>query len=294
MCAYATQVHPQTMVAFGPPRGAPAGWYPDPYGGVFARYFDGYRWTPYVADQGQLQHRRPAAEEPHPVLPLPVTIGAVAILAVSLITTNQLIDSLADRDWNVVVYMALVVVIGYGPSLAWLAYASHRWGTGHVFSDLGVRFRWVDLGWGPLIWISTFVAMVTTVALMKVLDVPYRGNLDTDGGGPFDRDNTTIVSFLIAAVICAPVVEEAVFRGAMMRGLLSKMSAVPAISIQAVLFGAAHFNPDYGREAIGLVIALSVAGAGLGLACYLLRRLGPVMIAHAVMNGVAITVALTR
>lgn len=287
-------MHQQSTAAYGPPRSAPAGWYADPYGSVYARYFDGYRWTPYVAHPAQLQQRPPAEEEPHPVLPLPVTIGAIAILAASLITTNQLIDSLADRGWNVVVYMAVVVVTGYGPSLAWLAYASHRWGTGRVFSDLGVRFRWVDLGWGPLIWISTSVAMVTTLALMKVLDVPYRGNLDTDSGGPFERDNTTIVSFIVAAVICAPVVEEAVFRGAMMRGLLSKMPAVPAIAIQAVLFGAAHFNPDFGREAIGLVIALSVAGAGLGLACYLLRRLGPVMIAHAVMNGVAITVALTR
>ena len=91
-------------------------------------------------------------------------------------------------------------------------------------------------------------------------------------------------------MICAPIVEEALFRGAVMRGLLSKMAAVWAIGIQAVLFGAAHFDPDFGRESIGLIIALSVAGVGLGLGCYLLRRLGPVIIAHAVMNAVAITV----
>jgi membrane protease YdiL (CAAX protease family) len=79
-----------------------------------------------------------------------------------------------------------------------------------------------------------------------------------------------------------------------MRGLLSKMAAVWAIGIQAVLFGAAHFDPDFGRESLGLIIALTVSGVGLGLGCYLLRRLGPVIIAHAVMNAVAITVVLNR
>ena len=105
---------------------------------------------------------------------------------------------------------------------------------------------------------------------------------------------TFSAALFIAAVICAPVVEEALFRGAVLRGLLSRMGAVSAIAIQAVLFGLAHFDPDFGRESIGLIIVLSVAGVGLGLAAFLLRRLGPAIVAHAVMNGVAITVVLTR
>ncbi len=234
------------------------------------------------------------AEQPHPELPFPIAIGAIAILAASLIASRELLDSVIDRDWNIVVYMMIAVVVGYGPSLVWMWYASRRWGTGRVFGDLGVRFRWVDLGWGPLIWLCTVAAMGVAIGLMRVLDVPYRGNLDVDNGSPFERDKTAIAALLISAVICAPIVEEALFRGAVMRGLLSKMAAIYAIGIQAVLFGAAHFDPDFGRESIGLIVALSVAGAGFGLACYLLRRLGPVIIAHAMMNAVAITVVLNR
>jgi membrane protease YdiL (CAAX protease family) len=282
----------QPAAAFGPPRNAPAGWYRDPWGSGYARYFDGYTWTPYLTHPQQL--RPPEIDTPHPELPLPVAIGAIVILVVSLIVSGQVLDSIVDRGWNIVAYMLVAVAIGYGPSILWLSYASRRWATGHPLRDLGIRFRWVDLAWGPLIWISTVAAMGVAVVMMRVLDVPYRGNLDVDGSSPFERDNTAIISLLIAAVICAPVVEEAIFRGAVMRGLLSKMAAVPAIGLQAVLFGSAHFNPDFGRESIGLVIALSVAGAGLGLACYLLRRLGPVIIAHAVMNAVAITVALNQ
>jgi membrane protease YdiL (CAAX protease family) len=284
----------QPVGTFGPPRSAPAGWYPDPYGGAYARYFDGYRWTAYVAPDGQLPNAPTPVEVPHPELPLPMAIGAIAILAGSLIASRELLDSVIDRGWNIVVYMLIAVVVGYGPSVLWLWYACERWGTGRPFADLGVRFRWVDLAWGPLIWICTIVGMGVALGVMRVLDVPYRGNLDVDGGSPFERDNTAIAALFIAAVICAPVVEEALFRGAVLRGLLSRMGAVLAIGIQAVLFGLAHFDPDFGRESIGLIIVLSVAGIGLGLAAFLLRRLGPVIIAHAVMNGVAITVALNR
>jgi uncharacterized protein len=284
----------QRAGAFGPPRSAPAGWYPDPYGSTHARYYDGYRWTPYVAPRGALRTSVADEEETHPELPLPVAIGAIVILAASLIASREVLDSIIDRDWNIVVYMLIAVVIGYGPSVAWMWYACERWGTGRVFADLGVRFRWVDLGWGPLIWIATVAAMGAAVGLMRALDVPYRSNLDVENGNPFERDNTAIAALFISAVICAPIVEEAIFRGAVMRGLLSRMAVVWAIGIQAVLFGAAHFDPDFGRESIGLIIALTVSGIGLGLGCFLLRRLGPAIIAHAVMNAVAITIVLNR
>ena len=106
------------------------------------------------------------------------------------------------------------------------------------------------------------------------------------------RNRAAVISLVVSAVVCAPVVEEAIFRGAVLRGLLSKMPAVPAIVLQGALFGCAHFNPDFGRDSIGLIVVLSVAGAGFGLAAYFLRRIGPTIIAHAVLNGVAITVAL--
>lgn len=268
-----------------------AGWYPDPYGNVYARYYDGHRWTPYTTFDPHAPYVRPPAEQ-HPVLPFPVVIGAVIILFASLVAQNRLIDQLADRRWNIVIYMVISVVVGYGPSVLWMWFLSRRWGTGSVLADLGVRFRWIDLAWGPLIWISTIVAVGVTVGILRALDVPYRGNLEARA---FDApERTEVISLAIAAVVFAPVIEEAIFRGAVMRGLLSKIKAPFAIGIQGVFFGSAHFLPSYGWEGIGLVIVLSVAGVGFGLGCYLLRRLGPSIIAHAIFNGVAITVALTR
>ena len=43
-----------------------------------------------------------------------------------------------------------------------------------------------------------------------------------------------------------------------------------------------------------LIVVLSVAGIGFGLAAFLLRRVGPTIIAHGILNAVAVTVALVR
>ncbi len=65
-------------------------------------------------------------------MPFPVAIGAIVILAASLIASRELLDSIIDHDWNIVVYMIIAVVVGYGPSVVWMWYASQRWGTGRV------------------------------------------------------------------------------------------------------------------------------------------------------------------
>lgn len=263
------------------------------------RYYDGRRWTPYAALRPPTPRLAPAPE--HPRLPSAVVFGAVLILAGSLIGSRPLIDRLIERDWPVPVLMIASVVLGYGPSVAWMVYASRRWGSGRVAADLGIRFRWTDLAWGPLIWLTCLLAMGGMLALLEALDVPYRGNLDLSSvaGGPAgvlvaDVNRTAVVALVVSGVVVAPVVEEAIFRGAVLRGLLSSMPATAAIALQGVLFGAAHFNPDFGVDSIGLMIVLSVTGTGFGLAAYLLRRVGPTIVAHAILNGVAVTVALVQ
>jgi len=307
IAAYATQV--SDLPGFPPPTGTRAGWYPDPYsqgaghreparpdgGGPWLRYYDGYGWTTSVAVPQHARRERPAPAE-HPTLPFPVVVGAMTILAGSLIGSRVALDRLLDRDWPVPAMMVVSVVIGYFPSLAWLWFACRRWGSGRPLADLGVRFRWTDLGWGVLAWVATLVAMGITLAVLREFDVPYRGNLDLRVLDPALAaiNRPAVVSLAISAVVFAPLVEEVVFRGAVLRGLLSRVPAVAAVGGQGIAFGAAHYNPEFGRDNVGLVVILSVAGCGFGLAAFLLRRIGPTIIGHTVMNGVALAVALAR
>ena len=98
---------------------------------------------------------------------------------------------------------------------------------------------------------------------------------------------------MITAVIAAPIVEEMVFRGVVLRGLRSRMSAVLAVAVQGLLFGAAHIDPVRGAGNVGLVVVLSGVGVAFGIASQLLRRIGPSIVAHALFNAAVLVLVLT-
>lgn len=228
---------------------------------------------------------------PAPTLPIPAAIGAIVVLTASLLASKYILDAIVDFEWPVVVYVAILTTIGYGPSVAWCLYTSGRWGTGNLGGDIGLRPRWADVGWGPVIWLAALGVQVGVAALVIGLDLPMSNN--TDGISELQTDRTYVVSIVVTAVIAAPIVEEMVFRGVVMRGLRSRLPAVLAIGVQGVLFGSAHLDPVRGRGNIGLVMVLSAVGIAFGVAATLLRRIGPTIVAHAIFNGVVLAIVLT-
>ena len=213
------------------------------------------------------------------------------VLTGSLIFSKYALNALLGLEWPVVVYVTLLAAIGYGPSLVWVRYATMRWGTGRAFDDVGLRPQLADVGWGPVVWLAAIGTQILMGAIVLGLGVPLSNN--TDGISELTSDRTYVISIVITAVIAAPFVEEIVFRGLVMRGLRSRMPAVPTIAIQAVLFGVAHIDPVRGAGNIGLVLVLSGVGAAFGGAAYLLRRIGPTIVAHAIFNGVVLAIVLT-
>lgn len=269
------------MIPFPPPSTAPAGWYPDP-SGVGERYFDGRAWA--------APHPGFAEPEEHPSLPLGAALGALAILVVSLIAGKVLVEWLIRFDWPIMIYVVILAVVGYGPSLAWGAHVRRKWGSSRLTS-LGWRFRWADLGWGPLTWIGAVATQLVLAALVLVFDIPLSSNVDS--ASDLDADRAYLVATLVTAVIAAPIIEELVFRGLVLRGLLSRMRPWLAIGAQGVLFGLAHADPVRGAGNIGLVLVLSGVGVAFGVSAYLARRLGPTVIAHAIFNGVVMVIVLS-
>ena len=158
-------------------------------------------------------------------------------------------------DWPIVVYAAISVVVGYGPSVWWCLYAAGRWGSGDRRDDLGLRFRWSDLGWGPVVWLAA-VVLRGRGGDRRSRCSTSRSSSNTEGIGELDLDRTYVIALLVTAVVAAPIVEEMVFRGLMLRGLLSRMSAWLAVGVQGLLFGAAHVDPARGAGNIGLALVL--------------------------------------
>jgi membrane protease YdiL (CAAX protease family) len=229
--------------------------------------------------------------EPHPTLPLAVAFGALVSLAVPLVASRFILRWLAEYRWPIAVYVVLVAVIGYGPPLLFWRHASRRWGSGALRSDVGLTARWADAGWGPVTWLACFGTQMIVGVIVVQTHIPIQSN--TEGIRQARHNTGYVVPLLITAVIAAPIVEEIIFRGLVQRGLLSVMRPWMAVGTQAVLFGAAHFDPSRGMGNIGLVILLSSVGAVLGGSSYLLRRLAPNMIAHALLNTLAMVIVLS-
>lgn len=262
----------------------PTGWFPDPWNDAGVRYWDGRGWTGHAA----LPVPPP---EPHPSLPIRAACGAVITLLVSLTASKYLLKVIADYDWPIAVYVTILGVVGYAPALLWCWYASRRWGTGHFRADVGLKARWVDAGWGPVTWGACLVTQIVVGIIVVVLKVPFTSNVRDVA--EFESDRGYVVSLLVLAVVAAPICEEIVFRGVVLRGLLSRNGAVVAVGLQGVLFGLAHFDPIRGTGNIGLILVLSSVGCVLGGAAYFVRRLAPSMIAHAIINALAMALALS-
>jgi membrane protease YdiL (CAAX protease family) len=217
--------------------------------------------------------------------------GAIGVLTASLIVSKYLLDAVIDFDWPVAVYVALLALVGYGPSLWWCRLASRRWGTGDLGADIGLTPRFSDLGWGPVIWLGAIAAQVVVGLVIVALGVPLVGN--TEGLDGISADRTYVVSLVITAVIAAPIVEEMVFRGVVMRGLRSRLPLVAVIVVQGLLFGVAHIDPVRGAGNVGLVMVLSGVGIAFGIGVALLGRIGPSIVAHAIFNGAVLLLVLT-
>ncbi len=232
--------------------------------------------------------RRPSAA---PTLPVVAAVGAVLVLTASLVVSKYLLDIVIDFQWPIAAYVALLAVVGYAPSVWWCRYASRRWGTGGLGHDIGLRPQWSDLGWGPVVWLAALAAQVVAAAVVVALGLPISSNTEAINEASIDR--TYVVSLVITAVIAAPIVEEMVFRGVVLRGLRSRLPAVLAVAVQGLLFGAAHVDPVHGAGNVGLVMVLSGVGIAFGIAAHLLRRIGPSIVAHALFNAAVLVVVLT-
>ena len=262
----------------------PTGWFPDPWNSAGVRYWDGRAWTGYVAAPVP-------APIPHPTLPIRAAWGAVITVLVSVPASRYLLKAISGFGWPIAVYVTILGIVGYGPALLWCWYASRRWGTGRFRADVGFSARWVDAGWGPITWAACLAAEIAVGLILVVTRIPFTST--ARNVSHFHVDRGYVVSLLVLAVVAAPICEEIVFRGVVMRGLLSRNGAVVAVGVQGLLFGLAHFDPVRGSGNIGLILVLSSVGCVLGGAAFLMRRLAPTMIAHAILNAIAMTLALT-
>jgi hypothetical protein len=176
----------------------------------------------------------------------------------------------------------------------WLA---SRWhGTRRFLTDLGVRFRVIDLV-GIAIGIGAQLVIV-------LLYAPFRHDIHNFNGPSQKLTGSShgagIVVIILATSVAVPVVEELFFRGLLFKALVRLCAPigggattargaaiVAAVVLDGLLFGLAH------AEWVQLA-GLALFGMALAAIAYRTGRLGMNMVAHASFNTVALVAVLSQ
>jgi len=116
---------------------------------------------------------------------------------------------------------------------------------------------------------------ILSVALSLVVDIP---STSSDSLVAFFEANQIIFFFLI--VVAAPILEELIFRGVILRYLLENLKPAPAILFSSLLFGLIHFSPDQ-------IVHAFLGGIFLGYAYFKSNNLLMSIIFHALNNAIA-------
>lgn len=101
----------------------------------------------------------------------------------------------------------------------------------------------------------------------------------------FTGDSGQMLGVIFLLMLVAPVTEELLFRGLILRGLRTRLGAGPAVALTALLFALFHANPwqFLGAFLLGLLF---------GWFYLTLRSLVPCLIGHAAANGLPLFVSV--
>ncbi|MDQ1512891.1 MAG: protease family protein [Microbacteriaceae bacterium] len=198
------------------------------------------------------------------------------------------------------------LVIGVGAYLlpaAWAVVVARRRGLGSLRRDFGLAFRPVDLAIGLAAAIGVeLIRLLIGVVLVSVTPERPTPNVQVSDSVAGN------VALAVIAIGIAPVVEELLMRGMLLRALRNALlrrrpepsearrhwATDASVLLSAAVFTALHLHeaPDL-VTAVTLTLAVFPMGLVVGWLATRTGRLGPGIVTHALVNGLALALALT-
>jgi uncharacterized protein len=180
-------------------------------------------------------------------------IAFVVGLVVSLIAAAFVIDP--DNPNDPTTLIVLIAAQNFA-IIAWLAMVARRKGTGSLRQDFGLTLRPARGSWfDDIPWFFAGIGLQIAALLpIGLLNALYGQTAKQDVVKTADSAlGWQIPVIALAIVVLAPVTEELLFRGALLRSLLRKMTPEAAVFVSAVVFGLVHILGD---PTIGSLVAL--------------------------------------
>ena len=197
-------------------------------------------------------------------------VGLVAALVVSSIVAAAAgIDTSRVSD-DVGVLLASVVGQAIGV-IGTLELVARRKGRGSLRADFGLVARLPGGRWtAAALWLLAGVALQLAILPFLQIIVDVHGKAETqDVVEQFKQARgPALVLFAVIVVTVAPVAEELLFRGALLRALQRRMTPEWAVFVSALAFAAVHplLSPSIGSViAIPGLFALGVLSAALAI-----------------------------
>ena len=187
--------------------------------------------------------------------------------------------------------LAVSALVLWGPFIGVLLWTSKRHGSGNVVKDFSLSFRARDL-WGVPLGIASQLLLVVVVTLPFQWLFPSLFNseaVEKRANDLFDAAHGVwIVLLVVIVVVCAPVVEELVYRAFIQHNLGIAYGARISVMLASIWFAAVHLQlAEFpGLFAFALVLGICFART---------KRLGLSIVTHVAFNATALVVmALTR
>ena len=187
--------------------------------------------------------------------------------------------------------LALSALTLWGPYVGALLWVSKRNGSVSFIQDFALRFQARDL-WGIPLGMASQLLLVVLVTLPFQWMFPSLFNkeaVEKRANDLFDAaQGGWIVLLIVVVIICAPLIEEIVYRGFIQHNLAVAYGARISLLLASFWFAAVHLQL---AEFPGLFAFALV----LGVCFSRTKRLGLSIVTHVSFNATALTVmALTR
>lgn len=188
--------------------------------------------------------------------------------------------------------MIIIYPLQFLPAMVYVAHKSQR----NSLFEPGYKLN--SSNFGPFkAWQMALITIVLTYSFMVAFDYPNYLNYKLTTQNGFMKQFYDILmetlskmtggplwsSFLLTAIF-APIFEEWLCRGMVLRGLLTRMKPAWAIVISALFFALIHMNPWQALNAFGI-------GLVMGYVYYKTGSLWLTMLIHFVNNGTAVVLS---
>jgi membrane protease YdiL (CAAX protease family) len=222
---------------------------------------------------------------PDVVLAWAIGVGASLLAGAPFVNSQGKIP----HDVEVVATLVLLLVQSLGV-VAWLAYTARQKGLGTLATDFGLRLFVRDWPW---VVAGLLLGIAATLLVVPVTELANLKDTSQDVAQTFeDARGLEQVLFAIGVVTIAPVAEELLFRGALLRGLLRRTAPPVAIFVSALLFALVHVVGDPGTGYY--VTAFLALGLVSGWRAWRTGSLSQSIALHAGFNLLAVIGILTN